>query len=793
MKETSKFTKIKSFVKNLGTDKFSKVRRIVHFSFLILSMVALFLTLFMPIITVTVDGVEYNVIPVGAFSAGQVDAVTEILRFSTFIAILAALAFNAWLLIGALISIKYEDIILKKTRKAMLFDVAFIVCFTLFSYILSPINTALGGTSQSNVNFLALIIIAVLTVLHSVFIGVLDYSAGDLQGKKLDNEARKKSEKLRGKLRIVRSELIVYTLVSAVIALIALLSNIITVEFDSTYVTVENITLTGFRLLSDIGVIEDTGRQLLAYLIFIMLVVIASVVFLSVVSYFSGSKLFGRISVISISLTTAVTLLVGLFSKYYEIVQDMNEGIIVDMIEEYVSAENVLEWHVSSLSLLYFIFSLVVVTVVFIRRPYTKSMLLEEEIEREANAPTLKIETADNRKVEKSLPRSEQKAPEGSSDEAFEISDFDPCPAFTVLDKKSNEYQNLLQAKREALFEKPTLPRLVDFIVEYARDSRLHLFYTKESIATFLAGLGTTKLTILQGMSGTGKTSLPKIVAEALMSVCDIVEVESSWRDKNELLGYYNEFSKTYTPKKFTQALYKAALNSEVLTFIVLDEMNLSRIEYYFSDFLSIMENEPDKREIKLLNVPLYRKDNNSEIEYNALEDGFTLKIPSNVWFIGTANRDESTYDISDKVYDRAHTMNFDKRAKSASSYGEPSSAKYLPISELQRLFDEAKAGVDFRLDNEPIIAEVERLLAPYNISFGNRIANQIENFVKIYASCFSANDFVIRDALEVILLSKVVRKLELKSLDDQEGLAQAFAKLKLLRCSEFINNLKET
>jgi hypothetical protein len=58
-------------------------------------------------------------------------------------------------------------------------------------------------------------------------------------------------------------------------------------------------------------------------------------------------------------------------------------------------------------------------------------------------------------------------------------------------------------------------------------------------------------------MSGTGKTSLPKIVAEALMSVCDIVEVESSWRDKNELLGYYNEFSKLYTPKKFTQALYK--------------------------------------------------------------------------------------------------------------------------------------------------------------------------------------------------------------------------------------------
>ena len=161
--------------------------------------------------------------------------------------------------------------------------------------------------------------------------------------------------------------------------------------------------------------------------------------------------------------------------------------------------------------------------------------------------------------------------------------EYDACPAFTEIDNKRQKIQSELEIKKQALFENPTLPLLVDFIVQYARDSRLHLYYTHEEIATFLAGLGTTKLSILQGMSGTGKTSLPKIVAEALYSVCEIVEVESSWRDKNELLGYYNEFNKVYTPKKFTQALYKAKLNSEVLTFIVLDEMNLSRIEYYFS------------------------------------------------------------------------------------------------------------------------------------------------------------------------------------------------------------------
>jgi hypothetical protein len=318
------------------------------------------------------------------------------------------------------------------------------------------------------------------------------------------------------------------------------------------------------------------------------------------------------------------------------------------------------------------------------------------------------------------------------------------------------------------------------------------LSYTDENIATFLAGLGATKLSILQGMSGTGKTSLPKIVSESLMSICDIVEVESSWRDKNELLGYYNEFSKIYTPKKFTQALYKACLNSDTLTFIVLDEMNLSRIEYYFSDFLSLMENEPDKREIKLLNLSLERTEHGDKKKYEALVDGHTIKIPQNIWFIGTANRDESTYDISDKVYDRAHTMNFDRRAQKPLFYGEPISAKYLPASEIIRLFDESKEKIKINIDDYPVVKKVEELLEPYNISFGNRIAMQIESFVSIYASCFALNDEVIHDAFDIILLSKVVKKLELKSVVDKEELANGFDQIGLKRCANFVMGLKE-
>ena len=265
--------------------------------------------------------------------------------------------------------------------------------------------------------------------------------------------------------------------------------------------------------------------------------------------------------------------------------------------------------------------------------------------------------------------------------------------------------------------------------------------------------------------------------------------MESSWKDKNELLGYYNEFSMKYTPKKFTLALYKAALNKEILTLILLDEMNLSRIEYYFSDFLSLMENEEDQREIKLINIKLSRKEDDEEVEYKALDYGNTLKVPPNVWFIGTANRDESTFVISDKVYDRAHTMNFTKRAPKVRNYQDPISQRYFDYETINALFVEAKTQGEFDAENNELIKQVEALLLPYNISFRNRILKQIEDFVNIYKACFP-NEDVEHEAVEKILLSKVVAKLEVKTIEDKDALEKAFDTLNLKQCVSFIQRL---
>lgn len=168
------------------------------------------------------------------------------------------------------------------------------------------------------------------------------------------------------------------------------------------------------------------------------------------------------------------------------------------------------------------------------------------------------------------------------------------------------------------------------------------------------------------------------------------------------------------------------------------------------------------------------------------------MHIPQNVWFIGTANRDESTFEISDKVYDRAATMNFNQRAPKVRNYSNPIESKYLSYDKFEKLLEKALKEQTFDLESVSYVNDVEALLRPYNISFGNRIMNQIEAYVKIYISCFTNSKELIDEALEDILLSKVVSKLEFKAVEDKESLISSFEKLKLFKCAEFVSKLNE-
>ncbi len=786
---------------------------IAYLAFEVLSLIGVFLLLFAPFCVAPVYdslgiSTEFSITPISLFKTIELDlpglSSFAFLQLGTLAVIALFMVAIIYKITKTALSLSNENEMAALAKSSVLLGASGILSYTIFSYFFSPINISLGGYSYSDTNFTPLFYIVAVYILFAIFSGTISSVKRRTEDaaaafKRKTEEERKK---ILNSLFVRHLEFLLFTIASACIAFYSMLVDIITVKFEVPGLELPDYTISGRILLLDVNNLTTDSERTFSFILSVLFLLTAVGVFVSIVAFLSRSTLFTKASIISIVTSGISCTFVGLFGLYYQVVQKLNEEIVLSILSEFsIYAEELLIYTIKSDSLLYCAILLAVVAVCFIRRPFTKAAEIEKKIfssELSVLSPEVSIHGDTNSGNEADQTNEPSTPTESTLSESLpplseqEKQSFDPCPAFTELDGKLALYNETLEAKRQTMFENPSLPRLVEFIVQYARDSRLHLFYTPESIATFLAGLGATKLTILQGMSGTGKTSLPKIVSEALSSVCDIVEVESSWRDKNELLGYYNEFNKVYTPKKFTQALYRARLNSDTITFIVLDEMNLSRIEYYFSDFLSLMENEPDKRELKLLNTPLARIKDGKIIEYSGLVDCHTLTIPSNVWFVGTANRDESTYDISDKVYDRAHTMNFDKRAPKPQYYGDSIAPKYLPADTLIKLFEEAKETVKFDIDMYPLVAKVEKLLAPYNISFGNRVAMQIETFVKIYAACFAATDAVIHDALETILLSKVVKKLELKSVDNKEDLAAEFEKLQLMKCAQFVMNLKE-
>ncbi len=658
-------------------------------------------------------------------------------------------------------------------------------------------------------SWIPFLIISAITIIHS-FVNS-------------KNEYNENAEPKKTALNNVIS--LLFVCVFSVITFTTIFVPLLTVRGSSASYSSFEIFICGIDFLTNPSKTSE-GYMLVSFVFLAVVIITIILLVISIASFFTKSDEFKRIALTTIIINFAFVLILGLFGKYYELSTRINIDKLNELLYNYNGKEITIDLsnaEFSSGCFYLIIADLVAAIVLFFFKPFTKANKeLAENVNFKADeAIKINIENPDNgieslapvsTKEENTEPLSEETASASEEvqalpseikeekknddsilkDELPVILTFDACPSFSELDANIAVYKDLMSERRKHLFENPTLPAIVQFVVDYARESRLHLSYTPQTIAKFVAGLGATKLSILQGMSGTGKTSLPKIFMEALMGNCEIVEVESSWKDKNELIGYYNEFSKVFTPKKFTRMLYKASLNPDVITFIVLDEMNLSRIEYYFSDFLSLMENEPENREIQLCNIKLTNDYDNEHHHYYSLKDDHTLHIPENVWFIGTANRDESTFEISDKVYDRAATMNFNTRAPKVRNYTTPLAQRYLPYNEFLNLLENTISTVDFDLESISYIKNVEVLLSPYNISFGNRIMNQIEKYVKIYISCFTNSNELINEAVEDILLSKVVSKLEFKAVEDKEELAFEFEKLRLNKCAAFIRKLNE-
>ena len=350
------------------------------------------------------------------------------------------------------------------------------------------------------------------------------------------------------------------------------------------------------------------------------------------------------------------------------------------------------------------------------------------------------------------------------------------------IDKKWENYKN-----EKKYDDNITLEQICEQFRNYSA-SVLNLYYTPELIRTFIASFAASRLIILQGISGTGKTSLAYAFGNFLGNESIIAPVQPSWRDRTELFGYFNEFTKRFNETELLSKMYEASYNDDIYI-TVLDEMNIARVEYYFAEMLSIME-MPEKKEwiVNLVATP-WKNDPKKIVNGN-----FTL--PNNMWFIGTINNDDSTFMVTDKVYDRAIPIDIDEKC---GKFDAPETGTIcINDTYFENLFTDAQKKY-------PISAEVEKklddldqyIIEHFRISFGNRIMKQMEDFIPVYVAC-GGKDI---DAVDYFIASKILRKFEQlnisfikNELDDFINyLNNNFGKDNMNKCKNYILRLKKS
>ena len=304
--------------------------------------------------------------------------------------------------------------------------------------------------------------------------------------------------------------------------------------------------------------------------------------------------------------------------------------------------------------------------------------------------------------------------------------------------------------RRKEYAEGLTLQEICEEFRAYAA-GRLKLYYEEEDIRRFIAGLAVSHILILQGMSGTGKTSLAYAFGEYLGNPSTVVPVQPMWKERTDLVGYYNEFTKRFNETDLLKKMYEANY-SEEMYITVLDEMNIARVEYYFAEFLSLLE-LPKAEERKLTVVSDSMKDDPEQ-----LEEGH-IQLPENMWFIGTANNDDSTFAISDKVYDRAMVLDLER--KSEEFIAGEAKERHIRSKDFQRLAEEAEKEYGLTERNRRRLEELDEYMSEkFRVTFGNRIRRQIEKYVAVYVSCGGKE----LEALDDILAKKVMRKLGMQN-----------------------------
>lgn len=291
---------------------------------------------------------------------------------------------------------------------------------------------------------------------------------------------------------------------------------------------------------------------------------------------------------------------------------------------------------------------------------------------------------------------------------------------FIAYKEKGTKYEMIYERKEVYLDQQS----IIDHVSSYIQSKGF--FYEKKDLINFFLSLKTKPFVILSGISGTGKTKIVQWFAESLGATEEngqftLIPVRPDWSDSSDLLGYVN-LQGEFQERPLIKVLENADANPNRPYFVVLDEMNLARVEYYFSDFLSVIESRKWK-DGKIVTSPV-------------LPESITNKhitIPSNVYIIGTVNMDETTHPLSKKVLDRANTIEFntvnldyfnflmDVGEKEAEIVSDSSLAtKYLHLKEC------FKENEDLVRNISNVLIKINKILESVGAQVGYRIRDEI-------------------------------------------------------------------
>lgn len=379
-----------------------------------------------------------------------------------------------------------------------------------------------------------------------------------------------------------------------------------------------------------------------------------------------------------------------------------------------------------------------------------------------------------------------KKKKEGAVDEATVVNGVNVIRTATAIvdgTKEQKVNENSKEELKEAVHEAAaSLKKRIVVDMEYSDEKEFFarlkrmamddlLCYDDKTLMNFHTAMKTGGLIVLNGISGTGKTKLARLYKEALGisdSQFKMVSVKPNWSDDSDVLGFMDVANNIYRPAEsgIIDVLRDAELNPDKIYMVCFDEMNLARVEYYMSQFLSRLEMDGDDRKIVL-----YNKDREHSL-YNSSRYPAEIKIGENIFFMGTINTDETTQAFSDKVLDRANLIN--TGVQSFQAWGSCCKAMMdnlrnmnapEPVEEVtMEQFEKWTNRVPFiELYPEELgfFDTLNGLLAEYiNKPIGYRVISYIDRYIKNIPK-FAYDDFFDRGyALDLQIVQRILPKI---------------------------------